>query len=246
MRLGVPLGAAILVTRPEPGLADTLQAVAALGFEPVACPMLRIVARTARLPGAASLDAILLTSGQAVGPLAAAALADDALRALPVLAVGDSTAARAIAAGFLRCESASGDADDLAALVQARLPAGAALLLATGSGQGMRLARTLREAGFRLRRRTVYAATAVRTVPGPARAALRERRIAACLFFSTETARNFVRSLPVLLHPALNGVAALAISPAVAAALETLPWKSVRIASHPDAASLLSLLRSLS
>ena len=207
--------------------------------------MLRVRPRRLRLPEARALGGIVLTSGQAADALAAAAFADPAFAALPVFAVGDSTAARVLAAGFSACESAAGDAAALATLVRARLPAGATLLLATGAGQGAALSHTLRAAGFRVHRRVAYAARPIAALPGPALAALGAGRIAACLFFSAESARNFARLLPVDLRPSLGSVRALTISPAVGAVLATLPWRSVQAAGHPDAASLLALLRSV-
>jgi len=231
----------VLVTRPEPGLGETMRAIRAMGLEAVACPLLRIQVRRPRLPPADRLDAILLTSGQAVAPLAGAA--DAALRGLPLFAVGDATAARARAAGFTRTMSAIGDASDLEALVRAKLPAGARLLLATAARQGGTLARGLRQVGYRLHRRVVYGAGPVRRLPPAALVSLQAGEIAACLFFSTETARNFERACPVLCRQMLGLVKALAISPAVGAALAGLPWQSVQVAAHPDADAMLSLLR---
>ena len=233
----------ILITRPEPGLSETVRAVEAMGLEAVACPLLRIRRHRPRLPHAGALDAILLTSGQAVAPLAEAASADTALRDLPLFAVGDATAARARATGFTRTVSAVGDALDLDALVRAKLPPGARLLLATADGQGGGLAAGLRHAGYRLHRRVVYGAEPVRRLPVSVLASLQAGEIAACLFFSTETARNFERLCPVPLRRALGMMQALAISPTVEAALAGLPWRSVQIAAHPDAAAMLSLLR---
>lgn len=232
----------VLVTRPEPGLGETLRDVASLGFDPVACPLLRVRGRSLRLPACRRLQAILVTSGQAVAPLAEAADADPSLRRLPLFAVGDASAARARAAGFTDTTSAGGNAMDLAALVQARRPAGDGLLLATGERQGLALAVRLRQAGYRLHRRVAYAAEPVRRLPEAGQEALQAGDVAACLFFSAGTARNFGRLCPFALHPRLGAVRALAISPAVAGALAGLPWKSVESAEHPDAAALLSLL----
>lgn len=232
----------ILVTRPEPGLGETMQAVSALGFDPVACPLLQVRDCPRHLPQARAVHAILLTSGQAIAALVEAAAHDPALRNLPLLAVGDATAARAQAAGFVEVASAGGNASDLQALVQARIAPGRRLLLATASGQGVALAATLRRAGYRLHRRVVYAARPVRHLPVAAEAALRSHAIVAALFFSAETARNFERLCPVLLRPLLGAIRAMAISPAVGSALAG-PWRSVEVASHPDGAAMLSLLR---
>ena len=219
-----------------------MAAVARLGFAPVACPVLRITARRARLPVSARVDAILLTSGQAVAALDAAAYHDPGLRGLRVFAVGDSTASRMRAAGFARTRSAAGAAEELAALVCAELPAPAALLLATGSGHAGRLAARLRLHGYRLHRRTVYAARPVRRLAQAAEAALAGERIAACLFFSTESARIFARLCPLAPGCVLDDITALALSAAVGEALAGLTWRSVRIAPRPEAQALLALL----
>ncbi len=232
----------ILVTRPEPGLGETARAVAALGLQPIACPLLRIRRLRHRLPDARRLRAILLTSGQALAGLSDAARSDPALRQLPLLAVGDGSAARARAAGFADSVSAGGDAADLARLVRARLPAGAGLLLPTASGQGQALCRCLRDAGYAVHRRTVYAAASPAALSPAALAALREGRVAACLFFSGETARNFDRLCPVALRSSLQAVRALAISPHVASLLDATAWQEVQAAARPDEAALLSML----
>ncbi len=232
----------ILVTRPEPGLGETARAVAALGLEPIACPLLRIRMLRHRLPAARLLQAILLTSAQALPSLRDAARSDPALRQLPLLAVGDGTAARALGAGFAASVSAGGDAADLERLIRTRLPTGAALLLPTASGQGQALCRRLRLAGNVVHRRVVYAADCPDGLSAAGLAALDAGHVAACLFFSAETARNFDRLCPVPLRQSLRAVRALAISPQVASTLDAMPWRAVQAAPRPDSASLLSLL----
>ena len=230
------------MTRPEPGLGETARAVAALGLQPIACPLLCIRALEHRLPPARLLRAILLTSGQALASLRDAAGSDPALRQLPLLAVGHGTAARARDAGFAGSVSAGGDASELERLVRARLPAGAALLLPTARGEGQALCRRLRQAGYAVRRHAVYAAECPDGLSSAGLAALRDGDVAACLFFSGETARNFDRLCPVALRPSLRAVRALAISPHVASTLDGMTWQAVQAAPRPDAASLLALL----
>ncbi len=233
----------VLVTRPEPGLRETMQAVAALGFQAIACPMLRIATRPPRLPEPCRLDAILVTSGQAVAPLARFAAADPAWFGIALLGVGDRTAQRARAAGFRQVTSAGGDADALAAVAQQLLPANAAILLASGARQGIALAAGLRARGWTVHRRVVYAAHPVAALPAAARSALAAHAVEACLFFSAETAESFIRRLPEALHPTLAAVDALAISGAAGRVLGALPWRAIRIAARPQASALLELLQ---
>ena len=226
-------GRTVLVTRPEPGASATAQRLAQAGFRPVLAPLLRVRACRVALPGVHRVQAVVAASGNAVALPAA-------YHALPLLAVGDATAARARAAGFSQVHSADGDAADLAALAARLLPPGP-LLLATARGEGTRLTAMLRHAGFRVHRRAVYASAAVRRFPPVAAQAVAEG-LHAALFFSTATARSFARLLPPALRPQLRHTSALAIGPAAAAALQDLPWRELRVALRPNQDGVLALL----
>ena len=223
-----------MITRPEPGASDTARRVTAFGLLPVLAPCLTIQPLPLRVP--AGVQAVLVSSGNAIPALL------EALHGLPLLAVGDATAARARAAGFTRVHSADGDAAALGALAAERCPAHAVLLLATGQGQGGRLAADLRRRGFRVHRRAVYAARPAGRLPGPAQEALAAGELRAALFLSAETARAFVRVLPAALHPALAAVDALAIGQPAADAVLHLPWRRVRVSAKPTLDSVLAML----
>ena len=143
---------AILITRPAEDALGLAQRITALGYRPIVAPMLRIVRRSPHLPSV--VQAILVTSGNALAALPAGPL--------PLLAVGEATAARARAMGFANVFSAGRDALALAELAArvADRKAGP-LLLASGAGQGTKLAADLRERGFRVIRRVCYAALPV-------------------------------------------------------------------------------------
>jgi uroporphyrinogen-III synthase len=224
----------VLITRPEPGASDTARRIAALGLLPILAPCLTIEPLPVRLPP--GLQAVLVSSGNAIPAL------PGALHGLPLLAVGDATAARAQAAGFRHVESADGDAAALGVLAAERCPEHASLLLATGQGQGGGLAADLRRRGFRVHRRVVYAARPVVRLPGPAREALMAGGLRAALFLSAETARAFIRVLPAALHPAMATVDALAIGQPAALALQQLPWRRVRVSAKPTLDSVLAML----
>jgi uroporphyrinogen-III synthase len=228
----------VLVTRPEPGAAETALRVAALGLVPISAPVLAIVHLPARLPPADRLQAVLVTSANALPALG------PGLHDLKLLAVGDATAARARAAGFARVASAGRNAEALAALaIRCCAPARGALLLPTARGEGVELTRMLREAGFTVQRRTVYAAVPQESLPAAAAEALSQGAVGAALFFSPATARGFTKLLLAAM-PArcLNTVDALALSPAVAAPLASLPWRRIRVAEQPTQDALLTLL----
>lgn len=232
-------GAGVLITRPEPGASDTATRVARLGFTPVRAPVLRIDSTRALLPAAVSVAAVLVTSGNAVDAL------PQAYCSTRLLAVGDATADRARAAGFVQVVSAAGDAEALAEFViRQQSPRDGTLLLASGRGQGHALATALRQAGYRVARRAVYAAHPTRSLPPAAAAALRAGSVRAALFFSAETARQFVRLVQRAgLAETLAGVEAISIGRSAAVALEALPWRGIRVAARPTQDEMLVLLR---
>jgi uroporphyrinogen-III synthase len=222
----------VLVTRPAEQAAATVRRLAAMGFEPVVAPALVLEPR--RLAAIPRVQAVLVTSGNAIPALPAR------LRRERLLAVGDATARRAREAGFASVTSAARDAAALAALATRLLdPRAGPLLLATGEGQGAKLAAELRRAGFRVLRRVAYAARPARALPQAARRALARRTIGHALFFSPASARAGVRLLRGL---PTEGITALAISAATEAALAPLKWAGIRVASSPDQEALLALL----
>jgi len=226
----------VLVTRPEPGARDTAERLRAAGFVPVLAPALCIRPVAADLGDLAGVQAVVLPSGNALPALPAA------LRAVPVLAVGDATAARAREAGFADVRSAGGDAVALTELAARRCaPANGPLLLACGRGQSLKLAARLRAAGFAVRRRVTYAATPALTLPPAVRAALATDSVAAALFFSAETAAAFVR-LAVRAQIDVSRIDAISIGQPAAVALEGMPWRRIRIASQPTQDAMLALL----
>jgi uroporphyrinogen-III synthase len=206
-----------------------------MGLHAVVTPLMQIRPAHASLPPAADLQAVVAASGNAV-------TLPEIYRTLPLLAVGEATAARARAAGFTTVHSADGDANDLADLAGRLLsPSGGPILLATGRGQGAPLAAALRRHGLAVQRRAVYTTISSRRLPPEAILAIRDG-LHAALFFSAETARLFVRLLPKTLQAALHHTEALAIAPAAAEVLRALPWRSVRVAVRPTQDGVLALL----
>lgn len=224
----------VLITRPKPGAAETAAAVAALGWRPLLAPALVLQGcAPPRLPRA---QALLLPSRAAARALAP--------MAVPVLAVGDGTAAEARARGFADVRAAEGDAASLADVAACSLdPAAGPLLLAVGQGYGAELAAALRRRGFRLIRRVVYRAAPAAALPPEAEAALRDGCVAAALFTSPRGVRTIVGLLRrARLEGAARGIRALAISPRIAEALRALPWAAIAVTERPDPALLPALL----
>ncbi|NKC32932.1 uroporphyrinogen-III synthase [Falsiroseomonas selenitidurans] len=226
----------VLVTRPEPGGGETAARLLALGFRPVLAPALVLVPRPLPLP---PCQAVLVTSRAAARALPAPP------PGLPLLAVGEATAAAARAAGWPALVAA-GTAADLARLAAARLdPAAGPLLLAVGQGYAQDLAAALRGAGFRVLRRIAYAAHPATTLPSDAAAAIGGVRF--ILFHSPRSARCAITLFREAGQAAtLAGMEALVLSRRVAeaarAALAPVRWRALRVAARPTEDALLALL----
>lgn len=225
---------AILITRPEPGAAESARAIIALGWEPVLAPALTLAALPFKTPP--RCQAIIITSRAAARALPPGTL--------PVIAVGEASAIEARARGFAEVRAAGGDAQALAALIGATLkPEAGTLCLAVGEGYALDLAQALRAKGFRVIRRVVYAAHPSAELPEAARKALRDGGIHAALFTSPRSVQETIRLLRAAgLQDAAHRIIALALSPRIANALGALPWAEIRIAARPDHAALLACL----
>ncbi|MCP1272687.1 uroporphyrinogen-III synthase [Gluconobacter albidus] len=202
------------MTRPEPGLSATMEQVRALGWQAMACPMLDITPLAAVAPE--DFRAVLVTSANALPAL------QDWPRDRLVVAVGAQTAARARQAGFVNVEAAEGDARALAVFCRARGITGVDVLLASGEGYGVELARDLG-----VQRVEVYAACKREALATEAAQALQGGRVEAVLLYSGKTAEAFREALGAEDVTALSAVRALCLSEAIAARLNHGEWRAV-------------------
>jgi len=229
-----------LVTRPREEVENLAAALAAREIEAVVEPLIEIQYRA---PGGVDLtgvQSVLCTSANGVRALALAS----AERGIPLLAVGDATAARARAEGFRQVESAGGDVGDLARLAAARLcPRNGPLLHIAGDLAAGDLLGSLRAQGFMAERRVLYEARAVAALSPSAISGLRSRAIIFALFFSPRTAAIFVELVAAAgIAESCAQITALSISAATDAALVSLPWYDRRTALRPNQPALLDAL----
>jgi len=232
-----------LVTRPHAEAGALSQALAARGIEAIVEPLLDISYRNDPPPDLAGVQAVLCTSANGVRALAR--LCGE--RAVPLFAVGDATAARARAEGFLRVESAGGAVPDLARLVRERLrPAGGPVLQIAGTALAGDLAGELRAAGFTVERAVLYEARPVARLSAATAGALAAGIVDFALFFSPRTAAIFARLAACAgLVDATRFSAAVSISAAADAALDPLRFRARCIAERPHQEGLLAALDGL-
>lgn len=218
MTTGLPL----LVTRPDPGGAATVERALALGFDARHVPLFRAQALAWNAPDPANFDVLLVTSAQAVR-LAGSDLAR--LATLPVHAVGAATADAAEAAGL--SVAAVGDSD-------------AQRLLGAMASQG--IARILWLCG---RDRSALDPRGLMLVPVPCYAvdpvappADWARTIAAPAVLLAHSAREAAR-IADLAGAARKHLKLVAISAKTAAAAGE-GWAEIAVAERPDDAAMLA------
>jgi len=233
-------GLRALVTRPREEADGLIAALATRGVEVLVEPLMEIHYQAPEAFNLDGVQAILCTSANGVRAVARAS----GERGVPLLAVGDATAARARTEGFASVESAAGDVGDLARLAAARLrPQEGALLLVAGNVVAGDLVGLLRAQGFTVERRVLYEARAAAALSPAAVDSLRAGAVAFALFFSPRTAAIFARLARVAgVDECCARVAAVSISGAADAALAGLPWHDRRIAERPNQPALLDAL----
>lgn len=231
----------VLVTRPQPDGDATAALLRGMGHEPLVAPLLNIVMQGPDSPlDTDGVQAFLVTSANGARSLAAAT--DE--KQIKVFAVGAASAEMAHSAGFQAVESADGDVETLAALVQARLrPENGRLLHVAGSVTAGDLAGALTKTGFAINKAALYRAETAEKLPDSIVTALQADTLDAGLFYSPRTARTFERLVAQAgLSEKLRKVGAFCLSPAVAEVLAGTSFANVQTSYAPDQVHLLELL----
>ncbi|MCX5615558.1 uroporphyrinogen-III synthase [Bombella sp. TMW 2.2559] len=218
---------AVLVTRPEPGLSETVQAVQSRGWRAVACPVMRMAHR----PPIADRPCrvMLVTSSQALPFLAH----QDRDRLL--LTVGSRTAERAEAMGFRHVEAASGTQEGLETLCRQKGLSGPDLMLACGRGRhGQRYGADLAES-LGAQWVEAYQVQPMSCLSDAALVALAEEQVEAVLFYSSETVSLFMELCPLDQREALMRCRAVCLSQAIAERVEGFHTWGVVEVGEPSA-----------
>lgn len=238
------MAARVLVLRPQAAGLRTAARLAALGLECVRAPILRIEPTGAPVPDG-PFDAVCVTSAAALHRMAHL---PDALKALPLLAVGERTALLAREAGFAHVHAADGERHSLAALARQLFAgrAGARLLLALGQDHKPDTPALLRGAGVEPVPWIAYEARAADVLPEAARAVLASGTLDAVVHYSRRSA-TIACDLVMRagLWPAFAGCAHYALSDDVAAPLRERGAATVLVAERPHEDALLALFTAI-
>jgi uroporphyrinogen-III synthase len=234
----------LLVTRPEEEAERTAAMLRARGHAVVVAPLLRIAFIGEADVGARPWAAILVTSANAAGAVAAHG-SFAVLRALPVFAVGERSAAAMRGVGFGDVTSAAGDVYDLARLAAARVKSGLPLLYLAGADRAGDLAGALAAHDLPAVTCVIYRAVAADALPRNAITALGEG-VDGVLHYSRRSAETYVKaaSSAGLTAPALARPAHFCLSAQVAEPLAQAGAPDVRVAAEPNEAALIRLIPS--
>ncbi len=230
----------LLVTRPEPDATALAASLQALGHEILLEPLMAITPCQGVRVELGDAQALLFTSAN--GLRSFASLCGE--RQLPVFTVGDATARAAGGAGFVEVNSATGQVEDLAELVERTLtPADGSLYHAAGQHRAGDLKAMLEDSGFRVIRQTLYEANTINALSTITCLAFRNCQLDGAIFFSPRTAQTFVRlAKQADIVSYVENCDALCLSQAVAQKARELPWRYVCVASSPNQNELLELL----
>src|SRR5258708_22837109 len=187
---------AILVTRPQPDGETTAASLRARGFAVVSALRLRCEPLPFQLDEDANCSAVIATSANALRGVESQ-LAGSALLKLPLLAVGEHTAAAASHAGFTNVTIAKGDAATLRDLVLERtksrkLKKAKPLLYLAGADLARDLAGELGKDGFTVITQTTYKMVPARHLPREVCEAFVAGEIEAVLPYSPRSAPAFL------------------------------------------------------
>jgi uroporphyrinogen-III synthase len=230
----------LLLTRPRGESERLAKELLVRDVECLIAPLMEIVPMALELWATTGYQAVILTSGNAVEALVGSCLDP----ATPIFCVGDATARRLASTDFSDIRSASGDAEDLVALILRDLVVGQdAILHLSGTMIATDLGSSLSDAGFRVDRRVVYRAQPVNAFTETTVEALDTGSVDGVLLYSPQSARLLVERLK---HAALEAVTAemtaYCISRSVADAARVLTWRKIAVASRPNQVDLLALL----
>lgn len=231
----------VLLTRPMEDSGPLARRLEALGHQVTSAPVMSIRHLDGPTLDLAPYQALLLTSANGARAIGRRSTRRD----LPVLTVGDATAAAAAAEGYSDITAAAGDAESLAALVSARLdPASGPLIHVSGTVVAGDLACML--PAFQVTRAVLYEAVAATNLPEAAVQAIRSGGLDLALFYSPRSARLFMSLAEQSgILPDLSRLSAGALSENVRHALQSTAWRRIVVAKRPSEDALFEALNLL-
>lgn len=223
----------IWITRSQPFGLKIARLCGREGLPALAVPLLQVIPLAVSRPEGVP-DAILFTSAQGVRnhPY------DPRWRDVPVLTVGDATAAEALAKGYHNVRSADGNVEDLKALTAREVAGPARIFLFAARDPAGDLEKFLKTSGYRVVRFAVYETRGSTDLELRPAVNLLDRINGICVY-SPKAAK---RLSEVLRMHSWEGTV-FCLSPACADRIGAIEGVRVAVAQHPNDRSLRHLVR---
>ncbi|MCE3231924.1 MAG: putative uroporphyrinogen-III synthase [Rickettsiaceae bacterium] len=225
-----------LITRPLEDAKITAQQLAAMGIDSFIEPLLVVenIVASCQLP----VSGILITSSNAVRSLSKID------KAIPIIAVGEHTAAVAKEFGFTFVEHADGDVDNLVEYVTAKYKPYDKFIYACGNVTTGNLTEKLKRSNFDIEEVIVYNASAIENFSSECLSSLKQKAFGIVLLYSPRTAKIFTHLIKKgKLEASLNNTQVFCLSQNVAEQVKLLEWKKVNTSLFPNNYYLLELIR---
>jgi len=234
----------VLVTRPEPDAQDEVEELAARGHEGIVSPLLVIEQVNDVALDLDGAQALIVTSRNALRALSKHH-ALDAARALPLFAVGGTTAQCARELGFAEVIEGPGNGAGLAELIVAKIePSAGRLVHLAGDTLAFDLKSALQARGFSVTAPVLYRAVPATELTTEALRSIKDGTLDGVILMSPRTAKTFLALLER--HGTVTQgkrLVCYCISDSVAEMLAPLGFR-VRVAARKRAEDVLALLDS--
>jgi len=235
----------ILLTRPHVASEQLAFELGQRGYAGVVEPLLKIQPTLFPPPDLTRLQAVMLTSGNAIDCLSRERAEAAGLLRLPCFCVGTHTADAARLFGFTNVHDARGDGLALAGHIGGTLDtAGGAILHICGRATDSKGRDALQAKNYDVRSWEVYEAEAVTTLSPFVLRWFQEKKFDAVLLYSTRTAETLVALIKKHgLESCCEHMIALGISEAVLAPLDGIRWQQKTAALQPTDQAVIERLQ---
>ena len=236
-------GKLLLVTRPFPGGQKTVASLAALGHQPVACPLFSKKILPFDIPSPHHMVATIFTSANAVKAVLSEEL-EISHQLLPCFTVGDTTAQTAEYSGFHNVINAKGNAQDLIAMIK-KMGLGGPYFYPCAIDRKPDIEDAFRGTEVMVEATPVYEMVPTPNLSQPVINKLRDGGIDAVLIYSQRAAEHFIK-LCTQFDVELATQNFVCLSPAIWETLQVAGAKNGFVAEEPNENALFAQIDVLS
>lgn len=234
----------VLITRPQASAEFLAYELQLRGYAGIIEPLLSIVSTDMPQPDLSEIQALMITSANALTALEAGDYELDSLLSMPCFCVGPRTAEKASLFGFRKIYSSASDGTALAQLISQSLHnKKKAVLHITGRDTDSKAHDTLQSLGFAVQPWPIYQAVPTRQLSPHSVRLIQENKVGVVTVFSVRTAETLKAMLQKYkLEACCKELIAIGLSSAVTDTLSSLAWRKLITAPTPTEDAVLDCL----